>query len=156
MENAYCECSERCLVCKCGDVVIPKLEIANPRRVLLLERDTLQLSEYKNMLKKLGYSVEGVSDTGDALDAFVDKTVEGAPYDVLLADTQARGIHFTGDNMGGSEAALRAKHFYPSSRVVVMGLEADFEFKEFGFDAYLKKPFSLGSLREVLEKLFEE
>jgi CheY-like chemotaxis protein len=75
----------------------------------------------------------------------------GRTYDLVILDLTIRG------GMGGAEAMQKLLEIDPAVKAVVSSGYSDdvsvAEYREYGFRAVLKKPYVLGTLREVLNTL---
>jgi CheY-like chemotaxis protein len=118
-------------------------------RVLLAEDNTTSQDLISIMLKRLGCDVDVVRDGAQLLDV-VDK----AEYDLILMDCQMPG-------MDGFEAAraIRAREATAADKqpipiIAVTGHELNGQSGSlpFGMNDYLRKPFRLDDLAEVLKK----
>jgi CheY-like chemotaxis protein len=83
-----------------------------------------------------------------ALEASVAARAEGGPFDAVILDLPVRG------GMGGLETARRLRQIDPDVRAVVSSGYADdvslAGYREQGFRAFLKKPYHVDDLRDVL------
>ena len=105
-----------------------------------------------DILESLGYLYETVKDGYEAFLALRDRH-----FDLILMDIQM-------PNLNGFEAAefIRRTLSYPKNAIpiiVMTGWEFASEisktYKEEGFDGFIKKPFSIDTLDELLDELLQ-
>lgn len=90
-------------------------------------------------------------DGSEGLNMFQEKIDSGGTVDCIVADLTIPG------GMGGKEAVeiLRSRDI-PFKAIVTSGYSSDpviKEFRDFGFDAYLTKPFSVTELVSLIREL---
>ncbi len=100
------------------------------------------------LLTVLGHTV-ALADKGEAaIEAYRTARDAGRPFDVVILDLTVRG------GMGGVETARRLREIDPDVRAVVSSGYSDdaapAAHREQGFTAFLKKPYNIGELREML------
>ncbi len=125
--------------------------LALPRqglRVLLAEDNAINMHLAKELLKKRGNSVTGVSTGKEALEALAKE-----PFDLVLMDVQM-------PEMGGEEATRRIRAGeagdprVPIVALTAYALEGDRErFLVAGMDDYLSKPIDMEELDRVLARM---
>ena len=103
------------------------------------------------VLALLGHSV-AFADSGEAaIEEYRAAREGGRPFDLVILDLTVRG------GMGGVEALGRLRALDPGGRAVASsGYSEDAGlagYREQGFKAFLKKPYSMRELRELLGAL---
>lgn len=100
------------------------------------------------MLKDMGYEVE-VSRSGDeAILFFVREREAGRPFDVVILDLKVAG------GMGGEETVRKIREIAPGVKAIVssgaVSTPVMSEFRKYGFNGVLPKPYSRQELDETL------
>jgi len=103
------------------------------------------------VLNDEGAKVYSVSEGGEAIDLFEKLSASDRPVDIIIADLTIPG------GMGGMEAVriLREQGF-PFKAIVISGYSNDpvmSDYKNYGFDAYIAKPFTSEDLLSVVKKV---
>jgi len=108
----------------------------------------------KEVLEDKGSEIFLVSEGSEAIDLFEQMTESGKPVDLIIADLTIPG------GMGGMEAIrIIREQGVPFKAIVISGYSNDpvmSDYKSYGFDAYLAKPFSSADLLSVVKKIFEK
>jgi signal transduction histidine kinase/CheY-like chemotaxis protein len=103
------------------------------------------------LVKALGHSTESATRGEEAIEKYQAALRSGEPFDVVILDITIK------DGMGGAETVRKLLEIDPSVTAVVMSgysHDADISrYLEHGFKAFLKKPFNVDKLREVLNTL---
>jgi len=103
------------------------------------------------MLETRSYNVETAIDGNDAIVKYTEASKKGTPFDVVIMDLTIPG------GMGGKEAVQELLAFDPDAKVIVSsGYSSDpimANYKEYGFQGILSKPYLLKSLENELSKL---
>ncbi len=120
-------------------------------RVLVLDDEPLIISMAERVLAKLGQDVVTVVDGTEAIEAWRRARDGGRPFDLAILDLTIPG------GLGGREVIERLRVFDKAARAVATsGYSADpimARSRAYGFAAHLAKPYSMGDLRELLERL---
>jgi len=120
-------------------------------RVLIMDDEEVVRDSVGAMLDTLGQEVEYAADGAEAVQCYRTALSAGSPFDVVILDVTVRG------GMGGEEAIGRLKELDPSVVAVVSSGYSDkalvSNYAQYGFQAFLPKPFSLESLQAVLGSL---
>jgi PAS domain S-box-containing protein len=120
-------------------------------RVLLLEDDESVITTTSRILQHLGHSVEVARHGAEAVECYDRFRHQGVPFDLVLLDLTIRG------GMGGQAAIEKIREIDPGVVAVVASGYADdpvmSNCKQYGFDASLIKPFSIRTLRGLIEDL---
>jgi len=107
----------------------------------------------KEVLTDEGAKIFTVSNGSEAVDLFEKMASSGQPVDLIIADLTIRG------GMGGLEAIRIIRELgLPFKAIVISGYSNDpvmSDFKSYGFDAYIAKPFTSEDLLAVVKKILE-
>ena len=108
----------------------------------------------KEVLQDEGAIVYLVSEGGEAIDLFEKMSSSDNPIDLIIADLTIPG------GMGGLEAIrLIREQGFPFKAIVISGYSNDpvmSDFKNYGFDAYIAKPFTSEDLLYAVKKVMEK
>jgi len=122
-------------------------------KILIMDDDELIRDTLSGMLKHLGYEVETTTDGKEAIDRYSNLLSKGERFDAVIMDLTIRG------GMGGKEAIQKLLKIDPEAKAVVSsGYSNDptmSNFKEFGFCAIVKKPYTLGELSHVMTSVVD-
>lgn len=120
-------------------------------RVLALEDEAVVSGALRRMLGELGYECEIVSDGAEAVRRYGEEAAAGRPFKAVIMDLTIPG------GMGGLEAVKRLREAHPEARVIVSSGYSDeavmSDFRKYGFDAVLPKPYRFEELSEALARL---
>ncbi len=120
-------------------------------RVLVMDDEQVIRDVAGALLKSLGQSVEFASQGKEAVEKYQEAQRAGLPFDIVILDLTVRG------GMGGVETLRRLTEIDPSIKAVVSSGYSDDAviagYREQGFKAILKKPYSIDELRNVLNSL---
>jgi two-component system cell cycle sensor histidine kinase/response regulator CckA len=101
------------------------------------------------MLERLGYSGVPCASGEEAIRLFREAAGSGEPFDVVITDLTMPG------GLGGVETTAALLEIDPNVLVVVSSGYSDdpaiARFRDYGFVASVKKPYTLDALRETLE-----
>lgn len=107
----------------------------------------------KEVLGDEGASIFTVSDGSEAIDLFEKMASLEQPIELIIADLTIPG------GMGGLEAIrIIREQGLPFKAIVISGYSNDpvmSDYKNYGFDAYIAKPFTSEDLLAVVKKVFE-
>jgi len=120
-------------------------------RVLLMDDEPMVGEVAQEMLEAIGYEVELAISGTQAIERFRNAEASGNPFVAVILDLTVPG------EMGGAEAVIHIKAIRADVPVVVSSGYADdpvmAQYREYGFDGVLPKPFPIPQLRRVLEEL---
>ncbi len=120
-------------------------------RILVMDDEEIIREVVTEMLEFQGCEVVCVGDGEELLAAYRSAREQGAPFDVVLMDLTIPG------GMGGREAILKLRELDPGVRAVVSsGYSQDpvmADFKRYGFDGMVSKPYRIDALIEVIGTL---
>ncbi|MHB8836047.1 MAG: hybrid sensor histidine kinase/response regulator [Candidatus Methylomirabilia bacterium] len=117
-------------------------------RILLMDDEEMVRNVARELLTVLGHTV-AVADRGEtAIESFRSSRDAGHPFDLVILDLTIRG------GMGGVETVQRLREINPGVKAVASSGYSDDAaasgFREQGFTAFLKKPYNIRELQEVL------
>jgi len=118
-------------------------------RILVMDDEQDLRNLLKTVLGNLGYEVQAARDGAEAIAVYEKAKDAGRRFDAVLLDLTVSG------GMGGVDAAAKLKELDPSSKLIVSsGYSAATvmsEFRKYGFEAVLPKPWKVAELRRVLQ-----
>ena len=116
--------------------------------VLLMDDEPLIRDVCGELIRTLGYEVLVAVNGEETIDKYKLAMQTGSPFDVVILDLTIRG------GMGGAETVQKLLEIDPGAQVVASSGYSDdsvvSKHKEQGFKAFLKKPYSIDNIREVL------
>jgi two-component system cell cycle sensor histidine kinase/response regulator CckA len=120
-------------------------------KVLLMDDDPVIRDVSGALIKALGHEVQCVVNGEEAIDKYQLAMQMGSPFDVVILDLTIRG------GMGGAETVRKLLEIDPGAKAVASSGYSDdsvvSKHKEQGFKAFLKKPYSIDNIRDVLNKV---
>ncbi len=120
-------------------------------RVLVMDDETDILVMAGRMLAALGYRHSIAHNGEEAIERVREAIARGEPYDIVIMDLTVPG------GMGGRTAIGHIKAMDPSLRVIVSsGYSNDTvmsDFRNYGFDGVIAKPYRVEDLSAVLREL---
>jgi signal transduction histidine kinase/CheY-like chemotaxis protein len=133
-------------------------EAANPNsgrrkggRVLIMDDVMVVRLTLSMLLKQLGFVVDESENGEEALKIFEENLKNNISYRFVITDLTVPG------GMGGRELARKISELAPSLPVIVTsGYSEDAEiarYKDFGFAAVLRKPYSVPELEKVIRSV---
>lgn len=135
--------------------IAPPDDFINLRNLSVLIMDDEPQLRYimKELLKDEGAKIYTVTEGSEAIDLFEKMEAEGKPVDLIIADLTIPG------GMGGMEAVrIMREQGVPFRAIVISGYSNDpvlSDYKNYGFDAFIAKPFSLEDLLSVVRRVME-
>jgi PAS domain S-box-containing protein len=127
------------------------LAVIRKGRILIMDDVEMVRDSVGVMLETLGQEVEYAADGAEAVQCYRTARSAGSPFDIVILDATVRG------GMGGAEAISLLKEIDPSVVAVVSSGYSDkalvSNYAQYGFRAFLPKPYSLESLQTVLGSL---
>ncbi len=119
-----------------------------PGRVLVMDDDPHICDVAGELLRELGHDVVLAAEGGEAVAKYVAARESGAPFTAVILDLTIRG------GMGGEETIRRLRQFDPAVKAIVSSGYSDdsviANYAEHGFRAFLRKPYHLDELRDIL------
>jgi PAS domain S-box-containing protein len=122
------------------------------KRVLVMDDEEAIRVMTAHMLQHLGYEALVSRNGEEAIGLYESAQTSGQPIDLIIMDLTIPG------GMGGRETVRRLKAINPAIKVVVSsGYSHDpvmADFRKYGFDNILPKPYHLEDLSRILRSLF--
>jgi CheY-like chemotaxis protein len=122
-------------------------------KVLVMDDESSVRDVVGTMLESLGYGVQLVKDGRAALDSYHEALRKGAGFDAVLLDLTVLG------GMGGRETIEGLRKIDPNVKAVaISGFAEDSimrDYKQFGFEGIILKPFNLKQLQDTLTEIIE-
>ncbi len=120
-------------------------------RLLVMDDEEALRTILDRVLTALGYEVQSARDGAETIALYEAAKASGRGFDAVLLDLTISG------GMGGLETALRLKELHPSAKLIVSSGYSDSpvmsNFREYGFDDVLTKPWGPAQLSEVLRRV---
>jgi CheY-like chemotaxis protein len=120
-------------------------------KVLVMDDEELVRDLAGEMLINLGYRPALAGDGQEAVHVYQRSVLAGAPFDAVILDLTVPG------GIGGAEALKALRSLHPDFKAIVSsGYSNDpvmAEYKAYGFDGVLVKPYSMISMSEVLQQV---
>jgi PAS domain S-box-containing protein len=119
---------------------------------LLVMDDELSIRKVlRSILASFGHEVVCASDGAEAIALYEEARASGRGFDAVLLDLSVDG------GMGGLDAAARLRETDPSAKLIVSsgysGSPVLSDYRKYGFDDMLAKPWTLAQLGEVFERV---
>jgi len=125
--------------------------LATKARILVMDDEEMIRSVAVELLRALGHEVEVAAHGEATLATFRAAAAAGRPFDIVILDLTIRG------GMGGVETIRKLREIAPEVKAVVSSGYSDdaaiADFRQQGFRAFLKKPYNIKELQEVLSAL---
>ncbi len=139
-------------------LITEKKEEATPimgnGRILVMDDESHIRDLTAAVLSKLGYSVSTSMDGAEAIRLYQEAENSGRPYDAVIVDLTIPG------GMGGKETVERLMEIDPNVKAIVSsGYSTDpvmSNFREYGFQGVIAKPYKIMELSAVLHEVANE
>ncbi|MGB3649330.1 MAG: response regulator, partial [Desulfobulbales bacterium] len=135
------------------DEALPVL-LKGSGKVLLMDDEEFLLEMASELLQHLGYTVDTAIDGKEALDLYKKGLESGQKHAVVIMDLTIPG------GIGGKETIRELKKLDPDAKTIVSsGYATDpilSNFKNYGFDAMLPKPYEVEELAKILHKVIHQ
>ena len=120
-------------------------------RILAMDDNDTLRTLLSQMLEYLGYGVACARNGSEALALFEEAKAAGRPFHAVLLDLTIPG------GMGGVATAAKIRELDQSVKLIVTSGYSDApvmsEFRRYGFDAIIPKPWSLPALSRTLKRV---
>jgi CheY-like chemotaxis protein len=127
-----------------------KIEKGTERILVMDDEEGLRVL-LKTLLASLGYEVQTARDGAEAIALCEAARVSGRSFDIVLLDLTVSG------GMGGVDAVPLLRELDPSVKLIVSSGYSDAtvmsNFRKYGFDAVLSKPWSIAEVSGVLRSV---
>jgi len=128
-----------------------KRSLTRTARILVMDDEEIIRNLSSELLRVLGHEVEVSKHGQEALEMYQSAVAGGKPFDIVILDLTVRG------GMGGSETMQNLLAIDPAVRAIASsGYSEDtrtVNYQKQGFKAFLKKPYHIDTLSEVLNKM---
>jgi PAS domain S-box-containing protein len=118
-------------------------------KILVVDDEEVIRGLLSNMLTRIGYEVDCLSDGAAAIDVYQNAKAEGRPYTAVILDITIPG------GMGGLEALEPLRAFDPQAKVLISSGYANSpvmaNFQQYGFNGRIAKPYTIQKLHDALE-----
>ena len=122
-------------------------------KILVMDDEKMVRTLAKKMLVKLGHEVVLATDGEEAVKLYQLSMTSGKPFELAIMDLTIPG------GMGGKEAVQEVLNIDPNTKVIVSsGYSTDSimaNYKDYGFDAAIVKPYSTQELSKVISQLLD-
>ncbi len=129
----------------------PEMLIVDKGKVLVLDDDNMLREVIVEMLTSLHYQADSVADGVEAIALYKNAQLNGVGYDAVILDLTIPA------GMGGVTVVKELREFNPMLKAIVSsGYYHDpvlANYQEYGFQAMLKKPYTIDNLDEVLQRV---
>ena len=119
--------------------------------ILFMDDDEAITRVMPKLLKSYGHNVVCVNSGEESIEQYIEAKQKGTPFDVVVMDLTIKG------GMGGKDAVRLLKEKDPHAKVIVSsGYSNDpimANYKDFGFDAAISKPFEVEEVIRVLKNI---
>ncbi len=126
---------------------------AQSGRILVMDDERVIRSVAAELITALGHRVEFAEHGKEVIEKYEAAKRSGEPFDAVILDLTVRG------GMGGAEAVRELQKIDPGVKAVVSSGYADNSIasnhRAQGFKAFLKKPYDVDSLRDVLDMVLQ-
>ncbi|MGD0283366.1 MAG: response regulator, partial [Dissulfurispiraceae bacterium] len=120
-------------------------------KILVMDDDEMIRNIAGDMMKALGHDVEFAENGEEATRKYKAAMESGKPFDIVILDLTIRG------GMGGKETIERLIAVNPDIKAIVSsGFSGDSvisDYRKYGFNARLTKPYKLEELENTLNNL---
>jgi len=129
----------------------PEPPMPRRARVLVMDDEELIRNISRALLGTLGHDVEVAQHGQEALETYQGAMAAGSPFDVVILDLTIKG------GMGGEETIKKLLEIDPAVKAIVSSGYSDdtvvVDNLKHGFKAYLKKPYDIDALRDIVNAL---
>jgi signal transduction histidine kinase/ActR/RegA family two-component response regulator len=129
----------------------PVVTQTGTERILVMDDEEALRKLLGSVLRTLGYEVEAARDGAEAITLYEEARAAGLPFHAVLLDLTVSG------GMGGAETAAKLKQIDRTAKLIVSsGYSASAvmsDFKDYGFDAVLPKPWTKQQLSAVIRRV---
>ncbi|MCD6261987.1 MAG: response regulator [Deltaproteobacteria bacterium] len=127
-----------------------KKTIGGKERILIMDDEENLRVLVGEMLESIGYKVSLAKDGEEAIESIRFASKSDNPFDAVILDLTVPG------GIGGKDVIKELRKISPESKAIVSsGYTNDpvmLNFREYGFNEVIAKPYQLGDLSEVLHK----
>ncbi len=128
--------------------------IKGKAHVLYMDDDPMIRSVVETMLSDVGYTVHTTKDGHETLRSFKEKMNTENAFDIVVLDLTIPG------GMGGAQTIEKLRRIDPAVKAIVASGYSDDEilarYGDFGFAAYISKPFNIEELGGVIHDVLND
>ncbi len=120
------------------------------RKVLVIDDEIFLLNMVHDMLKVMGYGCDGATVGEDGVEKYISAMASGELYCAVIVDLTLP------NGMSGTEVAAKIKEIDSDASLIVssgFSDEAVMAKEKYGFSAALPKPYTMDSLKEVVDSI---
>jgi len=129
---------------------LSKTEEDHTGTILIMDDELYILEVLVKMLKHQGYTVDCAKNGEEAVKLYTEKYTQNKPYNHVILDLTVYG------GMGGKETIIALKKIDPDVKAIVSSGYSDnpvmANFKEYGFQGVLTKPYAIEDVIKALTK----
>ena len=122
------------------------------RRILVMDDEPVIRAVAQELMMNLGHDAEFAAHGAEAIEKYQAAQRSGRPFDAVILDLTIRG------GMGGAETLRRLRELDPAVKAIVSSGYSDdamiADHRKQGFQAFLKKPYDIDTLRDTLNSVF--
>ncbi|MBN2441810.1 MAG: response regulator [Spirochaetales bacterium] len=126
-----------------------KMDLRNSGRVLIMDDEVLVRDVARKMLERLGYKVTEAHDGKEVIRIFTESLPHQNKFDLVIMDLTIPG------GLGGDVTIKELRKINPEVKVIVASGYSNHpimtDYKKFGFDGIVEKPFKLNELESILK-----
>ena len=132
----------------------PAPEAPGHGRILIMDDEEIVRAVLGKMLDRFGYETAFARDGAEAIERYRGAMEAGTPFDAIIMDLTVSG------GMGGRDAIELLRLVDPGVKAIVSSGYSDdpvmSDFRRYGFDGVIVKPFRADELREALGRVLAE
>jgi len=125
--------------------------LSRSAKILVMDDEEIIRNVSRKLLGVLNHNVEVAQHGQEALEKYQEAMAAGSPFHLVILDLTVRG------GMGGAETLQKLREMDPAVKAIVSSGYSDdaalADQLKHGFKAYLKKPYDIRELREVVDPL---
>ena len=119
-------------------------------RILLMDDEDMVRRVTSQMLRQLGYGVDGAADGVEVIELYRKASEAGQPYDLVIMDLTIPG------GMGGRECVEKLHAIDPNAKAIVTSGYSDdpvmADHARYGFAGVISKPWKVETLSDALHE----
>ena len=129
----------------------PSIPLSGSGRILVVDDEEMVRNLLRQLLERLGYTVECVEDGTEAVGAYQRAQAAGQPFAVVILDYAIPG------GMGGLETLTRLRVIDPQVTALISSGYANnpvmADWAHYGFSGVVAKPYTIAQLQEALHNV---
>lgn len=128
-------------------------EVDRSGRILVMDDEPMICNIAGALVRMLGHEVDFAMNGEEAVAKYQTAMQSGEPFDVVILDLTIRG------GEGGTETVRKLEAIDPGVKAVISSGYSDnaviANYRDYGFAAFLNKPYSVDGLRSVLHSILD-